>query len=250
MLSRKSYWIILILGLSIFNVFNWIWIWPIAPEIGVNLFTDTIFMIVSIIFLTWIIELQERTNWKKVKSIVLNEIGTVLSHIFRSMVLYYENGMIDWFRFIRLSSTAGTEFSLYLDKLLNKEIAIDHEKIKWLMNEPYLMEHHFLVFADRLNNIESKYFKFLSPEIIGSIIKIQKNIFYLNFFRNTYDLKKKVINTKEKALKTIKEGRSGLDKFENLLELFTNFIEEYTEEIFLDILKEILNLKNIGIKIF
>jgi len=74
MLSEKSYWLILIISLVVFLFIDCLWIMPTSRDIGVNLFTDAIFMMITIVFLSVIYKLREEGEWKPAERRVIGEI--------------------------------------------------------------------------------------------------------------------------------------------------------------------------------
>lgn len=124
MISEKAYWLILSIGFSSFVLIIWIWLVPcniLEYNLAVSLFTSSLFMVLTVFFLTLIFNAQQNKRWNKVKEAVYGEIGTALEHIFRSMVPYFENGGIDWFRFNRMQPDAAKEFEQHLAKLTSED---------------------------------------------------------------------------------------------------------------------------------
>ena len=90
MLSEKTYWVILVIGLIIFVSSIEFALIPyeiLDYNLGINLISESIGILFTIVFLTWLLNLRERIKWEKVEQIVFSEIGGALEHIFRSMVL-------------------------------------------------------------------------------------------------------------------------------------------------------------------
>ena len=145
---------------------------------AVNLLTSSIFTVLTIVFLTWIFNLRQEQKWKKVQSAVYRQIGTALEHIFRSMMLHYENGLIDWHLLNRLKPESEKAFEEQLSILLKGEKKLDKEGLEIIL-QPELREREFLQFSYKLSEIESKYFQFLEPEIIESLIQIQQEFSHL-----------------------------------------------------------------------
>ena len=245
MLSERHYWIILVASFVVFAALIWFVLIPhsvIEYNLGVNLFTSSVFMVMTIIFLSLMINLHERKKWKKVEAIVLGEIGTALEHIFRSMVPYYKNGFADWRRFSRLRPGSSEAFSEHLGKLLRGEIRIEREVISLLLENPKLREREFMQFSHRLSEIETKYFRFLRPEIVLSIIKIEKSLSDLEGIATFY-----VVSN---AFMEFVSRKRLLKKAQQIETLSPDALEPMVNGLFHDILEEIENLHKLGIRIF
>jgi hypothetical protein len=199
-------------------------------------------MIMTVIFLSWLIGLRERNKWRSVESMVLDEIGRALEHIFRSITPYYRNGLNDWFLFSRLHLATTKVFPEHMHKLIKGEIPIETSMLQLLLEKPDLRKQEFFQFGDRLSEIEIKYFRFLKPEIVVSLIKIEKELYYLEnigglFIAWTY-------------LATMAKEK-GLVGSEQKAELFPiETVQNLVEGTFREILVEIENLTKLGIKIY
>lgn len=79
MLSEKSYWIILIASFAIFALSIWLYFIPyhiMEYSLGVGFFTSAIFMVLTIVFLSWLFNLRETRQWEHVKKRALKLLGT------------------------------------------------------------------------------------------------------------------------------------------------------------------------------
>lgn len=74
MVSEKLYWLVLIVGLSCFSAIVWIFIIPVSHDIGVNLFTESIFMVLAIVFLSLLYDLREKRRWKPIKDKIIKRL--------------------------------------------------------------------------------------------------------------------------------------------------------------------------------
>lgn len=69
MLSEKAYWIILIVAFTEFSLV-WFWLVPyriVEYNLGANLFTGPIFMVLTIVFLSWLFTSGEKNQWSLVE---------------------------------------------------------------------------------------------------------------------------------------------------------------------------------------
>lgn len=173
-MSEKSYWIILIVGLSIFIALDFIWIMPIAWDIGVNLFTDAIFMIFTVVFLTIAFNYREEARKRPLKVRVEERIGRQLYSVFdiiRKFVVTKRHS-------VRLSRE---EFLDELKEQSSKEELILDDYAENYFPKPadrlYGLELESL-FRSRglLADFEIKYFEFLGPELRLSLMEIQHSL--------------------------------------------------------------------------
>lgn len=181
MLSEKTYWIILIIAFTVFAISIWFWLIPqeiIEYNLGVNLFTSSIFMVFTVVFLTWLFALRERIQWTTVKDEVYGSIQDELSMIFDGILDVVEEGL----RFKRsflFTEDAETRKKLGFDELCKlkdaKEIRLHPVMLEAVLGDQKLFES-FLKVGKRLSDIEIKYSKFLSPQLTVSLIKIQRSI--------------------------------------------------------------------------
>ncbi|MCJ7631966.1 hypothetical protein MUP77_06175 [Candidatus Bathyarchaeota archaeon] len=78
MISERSYWILLIVlfaGFSLLVMFILIPYGVVEYNLGVNLFTSSVFMVLTIFFLTWMINLQEKKRSKFFQATVQSRIA-------------------------------------------------------------------------------------------------------------------------------------------------------------------------------
>ena len=69
-ISEKGYWLTLIAIFSIFAVLIWAVFIPkqfIEYNLGVNLFTSSIFTVLTIVFLSWLFDLREKAEWHQLE---------------------------------------------------------------------------------------------------------------------------------------------------------------------------------------
>jgi len=186
MLSEKTYWIILIIAFTGFALTIWFWLIPqeiVEYNLGVNLFTSSIFMVFTVVFLTWLFTLRERIQWTTVKNEVYGSIQDDLSNIFDGILDIVEEGL----RFKR-------SFLSTKDRETRKKRGFDElcklKDAKELRPDPIVLESHlgaqkpfesFLNIGKSLSDIEIKYSKFLSPQLTVSLIKIQRSIKLLDY---------------------------------------------------------------------
>lgn len=82
MVTERTYWVLLIVGLVLFIVVDIVWIMPTHWDIGVNLFTDAIFTMFTIVFLTWIFTIREKRELEPVREVALRRLKPLVDHLF------------------------------------------------------------------------------------------------------------------------------------------------------------------------
>ena len=173
-MSEKSYWIVLIIGLSIFIAVDFIWIMPIAWDIGVNLFTDAIFMILTIVFLTLAFNYREKVRKKSLNEKVEERLGRQLYSVFNIIRKF----VVTKRRSVRLTKQ---EFLDELKEQSNKEKLILDDYAENYFPKPadrlYGLELENL-FRSRnlLSVLEVKHLEFLEPELRLSLMEIQRSL--------------------------------------------------------------------------
>lgn len=170
MISEKLYWIILVLGLGIFTVVDWIWIIPISWDIGINLFTDSIFMLFTVIFLTWLFKKREQREWVVACKHVHLLIGTETRHLYNVLEILFEPrprqlGLF-YQEFLRNLKELSDREELKLSSVGKKAISTKHKAA--ILKE----------IRKSLSDIEVKYSRFLNPSLLDSLLSIQV---HLNF---------------------------------------------------------------------
>lgn len=224
MLSERTYWIILITVFVAFATLIWLLLVPyrwIEYNLGVNLFTSSIFMVLTVISLSLLANLRERREWKNVETWVKRRMEKQLYTLFNILA-----------RFIypkQFRPVPSKEEMLKILKALNemKEATLNEYAHHYYFPKPrddlsvYQLDVLFR-FKRYLSDLEIKYFRFLKPEIRLSLMEIQ-------------DL-----------LDSIEADFSLVKRFEESQEV----VEKSMPESILRIMKEIYKLHKIGIEIY
>ena len=246
MLSEKTYWIILIIAFTGFALSIWFWLIPqkiIEYNLGVNLFTSSIFMVFTVVFLTWLFTLRERIQWTTVKNEVYGSIQDNLSAIFDGILDIVEEGV----RFKQsILSTKDTETrkKLSFDELCKlkdaKEIRLHPVMLEAFLGDQKPFES-FLSIGKRLSDIEIKYSKFLSPQLTVSLIIIQRSIRLLEYVAQIHA-----------SLPTLSGVRALDQKIEPLIRELDQQSETLIPEMVLislgRLIREIYNIHEMGIE--
>lgn len=90
----ETYWLILIVGFTTSALLLWFWFIPNGLEynLGVNLFTSSLFMVFTIVFLSWLFTIREKRLWKPLEKDVYDVIGIELGLLFYGILDFVENG--------------------------------------------------------------------------------------------------------------------------------------------------------------
>jgi hypothetical protein len=123
-------------------------------DIVTSLFAGAIDVIITIILLIIFIDMRERWKWKSVSDTVYESLGNEIHDLFT-----------DLSNLCRIDETTGN-INFYTNEDEN------------LLNGGY--GELFIYRKDHIKDLEQKYFKFLEPSIIISLIKIQKCLYSLD----------------------------------------------------------------------
>jgi hypothetical protein len=224
MLSDRSYWAFLIIIFGILAGLLWFWLIPnqfVEYNLGVNLLTSSIFMVFTVFFLSYLISLREKREWKTVKIWVRKMIGRQLYHVFNTLA-----------RFIypkQFSPAPSKDEILKILEDLNEmeKPSLTDYAFNYYLPKPadsislYDLKVLFKL-KDYLNDLEIKYFRFMEPEICVALSEIRNE---LDNIESDFDL----LRTDETA---------------------EDVVEKSMASSVLKIMKEIYKLHKIGIEIY
>lgn len=177
-MTEKMYWLLLIAGLAIFITIDCIFVIPSVRDIGVNFLTDSIFMMFTIIFLSWLINYRANLSWKSVKKYVFKRISTQIFGLFT-----------DLSNFCKCTSVGGMAEGETMEQFRKNIFFRQLEelnagcKLNSIGRKYFLTDSLATLFDKReqyLNNIETKYSRFLEPKLVESLAIIQDNLHVLN----------------------------------------------------------------------
>ena len=224
MLSEKTYWVILIVAFSGFALAIWFWLIPygvIEYNLGVNLFTSSIFMVITVFFLSWLFDLREKLQWKIVEERVYSRIALNLRSILTLIIFFIEMKDMKQEKPFR---NLGDYITARLEHLNEQDsIVIDEKGRKTLLDKRYKID---LETRRRdLTEIEMKYSKFFTPKIVSSLLEIENCLLDLELH--------------------IKNLRYPPISYEGYEEMILGFISQKFHKI----IKEIYKLHTMGIRI-
>lgn len=168
MLSERTYWIILIIAFSVIASLIWFWLIPyqiIEYNLGINLFTSSIFMVLTIIFLGWLLTLRERREWKFAKDRTLNQI----KHLLKDAFFLLQN-------LCEIPDSPDSKRSLLSELANQKRIPLRKDITSYLSKEDYNIDGYIEAFdeiADELKDIERYYSTFLEPKLLCNLLIIK-----------------------------------------------------------------------------
>ncbi|MDH5689649.1 MAG: hypothetical protein OEZ48_17505 [Candidatus Bathyarchaeota archaeon] len=227
MIKERDYWIYLIAIFGSFALVIWLCLVPynfLEYNLAVNLFTSSIFMVLTVVFLSWLAELREQREWMNVERWVMRKLAKHLYHLVNILArfIYPE---------IFRTRPSKQEFLKILESLNS-------------MNEATLKEHAYYYFpmpSDRfaqsqidilskygkyLSDIETKYARFLRPELYVSLVKIQD---YLESIFEDFDLAREFEDAQEVAERSL--SKSILEMMKEIYKVHKMGIEIYYPEI-------------------
>ena len=179
--SEKTYWIILIVGLIIFVSLIGFMVVPyeiLDYNLGINLISESIGMLFTIVFLSWLFNLREKNEWRVVKDSVYSHIQNHLSSIFDGILTYVENGFSIKKSFLSIKDEDTRKKHIYMQlcKLKDaKKITLDTKMLSIFLEDRTFLDY-FVRMARRLSDVESKYSRFLSPQLTVALMRIQDDI--------------------------------------------------------------------------
>lgn len=196
MVSERSYWIILISSLTIFMVVDMLWVYPVImrdlPGFGKDLFTNVLFTVFTIVFLTWGINIREERTWRIVGKKVEERIEYRLQKILGDISAYFlkpvpqlkDEKVRQSKKGNRTADRVGREKAAAVclaEYYANQESLELGEFVKAFLKKPeknvatYLIEN-FRRESDFLEHIVSEYPDFLPPDFMYAIMEIEDDL--------------------------------------------------------------------------
>lgn len=177
--SERTYWIILIAGILFFASLIGLVFIPyeiVDYNLGINLISESVGMLFTIVFLSWLFSLRAKREWRAVRDSVYTHIRNHLSSIFYGILSFAENGFSEAQKYllnIKDEDNGKKYIHTQLRKLKDaKKIALDSKMLSIFLKDRSFLDN-FVEMARRLGDIEDKYSRFLSPQLVISLINIQ-----------------------------------------------------------------------------
>jgi len=163
MIAEKTYWIILSAGFICFSLIIWTVIVPISPDLGVNLFTESIFMVLSIVFLSLLYDVREERRWKPIRDKIIERVVT---DNLENLFLLAQN----------LCALPKNRDYSTLAELANMEKVVLRNDIVDFFSEKrnlYGYIEGFDEISKKLHSIQVEYSRLFEPEIIERLVTLE-----------------------------------------------------------------------------
>jgi hypothetical protein len=189
MLSEKEYWIFLIVVFACFALGLIVWLIPskiVEYNLGVNLLTSSIFMILTVFFLSWLSKLRQDREWQDMKKQVENSLSRELYEIFCFLGGFVYPDQIS-------PLPLKDEVLRVLERINEtKEASLaDSAYLYYPKPQDWLLQHNLERFFDlkqSIGDLEIRYFNLMKPEIRTSLMEIQDD---LTSIRDIFDFVRK-----------------------------------------------------------
>jgi len=163
MIAEKTYWIILSVGFICFSLIIWAVIIPITPDFGINLLTESVFMVLSIIFLSLLYDIREERRWKPIRDKITKR---VVADILENLFLLAQN----------LCALPKDKEYLTLTELANMEKVVLRDDIVDFFSEKrnlYGYMKNLDEIVKSLHSIQVEYSRLFEPEIIERLVTLE-----------------------------------------------------------------------------
>ncbi len=177
--SKIQLYVLIISCLLIFLAVDWCYIMPSFNDIGKDLFINTIFMIFTITFLNILFDYREDIIWKKVKSRVSKRITKQFFGIFLDLSFLCKRTI--GIEHSTEKTSEQIEKRIFITQLeeLEKNVELTDGGRNFLLKfDAEYMDYISLIESreQSISNVELKYSKFLSPELVESLMIIQDKL--------------------------------------------------------------------------
>lgn len=151
-------------------------------NLAVNLFTSSIFTVLTIIFLSWLFDLREKAEWHAVREEVFFLIKLELIGLFTITTDYFKGG-VELKNSLMSEKDKERNIQLVGDSLKNlclSSIRSDNYTVNDFFQQSKEIES-FLDAGKKLSEIQVLYSRHLPAEITVSLMKIQQHIGALEY---------------------------------------------------------------------
>jgi len=187
----RYYRVLLILGLVFFIFIDCYLVMPAYRDLGVNLLTDSIFTIFTIIFLMALIEFRENHQWKLVEDQVKDIIAERLQSVIHDLILL-SIGTDEGYTHVTMEvevdkmkpKVSIINYKLVLEALREIELNENTKKkmLEGTMNSlGRALENH----VQALSDVQVQYFRFLDAELLRAIMQIQEDLRMIRRYMRT-----------------------------------------------------------------
>jgi hypothetical protein len=129
-------------------------------------------MVSTIVLLSWLLTVREKKEWNRIKNQVHSRIKAKANELMVFLYIFSKNGIADIFYASHIEHQLGEDYLLSeVTKQTETQIQFDEIYESEILKEDTAKK--LLEFSNDFNSIVDTYFRFLSPEIIQSIMNIQ-----------------------------------------------------------------------------
>ena len=223
-LTERLFWIVPIVVLIIINV----WVYFIHGDLFFSILISSISILFTTLWLYVLLPLKERLKWQLVEKEIKKELVIELRALFDVTIGYFKGGVIS----LSYEVKEGLdEEKIWENARLEKFKEFSNKKELEISNvgKAFLKAGNpavYVRYRKDISNIENKYFKFMKPLEILSLIKIQKLLTYLINITNS---------TKVKVFKFSEEHyeknlcKYSLELYKEIFHFHKNFINLFNK---------------------
>jgi len=194
-MSEKVYWFFLIMLFGVFALLIWFWFIPkeiVEYNLGVNLLTGSVFMVLTVIFLSYLSNLRQQNEWKIVKERVYDTISWHTKSIaaYFSDFLDFPSELLFDFPIKGQWLPIGGELDIafkksligqmeYLSSKDAEEISLSNVGKKYLRGSKgsRLLKDFCSQEIDIINNSVAEYGKFLTPSLTSLLMQLETALY-------------------------------------------------------------------------
>jgi len=200
-------------------------------DLSIGIFVSAIFTILTIVFLTWLIQAREEKVWKIVKELafkrieeVINDLGADICFIIPSLLSIYQKTLKQ--EKAAIEQGIQKDETIFFESLKQKMQSLsESDLLLWSSLNDKNVKEKFSDFKYEIDSIIDTYFRFFSPNLIESLIKVRNSVRAVE-----QSIQQELISessTEYEALKTKKEIEKWIQSFLNSCKIsFTHIAEE------------------------
>ena len=183
-ISERVYWIILIAVFASFSLLLGIWLIPqgiIEYSLGIGLLTSSVFMVLTIVFLSWLLNVREEREWGKVKNCVYRRIETLADDIAIQISWHIKNGPLIIHNSLDKNNLPKKLLNFEpLYEVANSLELDDSEVILGVLFDDFNRQR-FSEFEVGLNEIIDTYLKLIPAGLTESLMNLQDAVKEIEF---------------------------------------------------------------------
>jgi hypothetical protein len=197
-------------------------------QIGISVLITALGIIFTTVWLYILLPVRENRKWKLVEKEVRKELSATVRNLFDVSIGYFKGGTISLVYEVR---EGIDEEALWENARLSKLKEFSNKDLEISSTGKLILEKGnpsaFIRYKQDIGEIERKYSKFMKPEEILSLIKIQKLLTYLINIVNSSQMK--VFRSPDKFYED-NLCKYGLELYREILHFHTKFIKLFKAE--------------------